>query len=150
MGRALGRASSRAADDDDAQLKLATGQPQGQPHPTSVARGAPARALPCRGRPIARLRRPRDRGGGAARTYITKRTYTNAPLQRELAAKKRPPSASRSCPTGPNNSAALRRRRAAAQTAKTGSPSGAPGSNSPGGAGGGRAPQANKTPPGAK
>ena len=37
------------------------------------------------------LRRPRDRGGGAARTYITKRTYTNAPLQRELAAKKRPP-----------------------------------------------------------
>jgi hypothetical protein len=81
--------------------------------------------------------------------------YRGKPSKRNAASEERreankPSSASRSCPTGPNKSAALRRRRAAAHIAKTGSPSGAPSRNSPGGAGGGRAPQANKTPPGAK
>ena len=51
--------SSRAADDADTQLESVTGQPQGQPHPTYIARGAPARALPARGRPATSPRPPR-------------------------------------------------------------------------------------------
>ena len=66
------------------------GSLRGSPTPL-VSPEAPPRE-PCPAEAVQRhLRRPRDRGGGAARTYITKRTYTNAPLQRELAAKKRPP-----------------------------------------------------------
>ena len=65
------------------------GSLRGSPTPL-VSPEAPPRE-PCPAEAVQRhLRRPRDRGGGAARTYITKRTYTNAPLQRELAAKRRP------------------------------------------------------------
>ena len=139
--RAVGRRTTPT------QLKSVTGQPQGQPQPTSVARGAPARALPARGRPATSPPSLRPRQGRGAHMYRGNYSYSNAALQRGGA--KAAPSASRSCPTGPNTSAASRRRRAAAHIAKTGSPSGAPGSNSPGGAGGGRAPHANETPSGA-
>ena len=61
--------SSRAADDADAQLRLAPGQPQGQPHPTYSARGVPARALPARGRPATSPRPARPRQGRGAHMY---------------------------------------------------------------------------------
>ena len=76
--------SSRAADDADAQLRLAPGQPQGQPHSTYFARGAPARVLPARGRPATP-----PRPSQVARA-VKARMYRGKPSKRNAAAGGRP------------------------------------------------------------
>ena len=74
--------SSRRADDADAQLKLATGQPEGQPHPTYFARGAPARALPAQGRTATSPRPSQQQRGRGAHMYRGNYSYSNAALRR--------------------------------------------------------------------
>ena len=80
--------SSRAADDTDAQLKLATGQPRGQPPwYLFLPEASPSEPYPPEAvrRP---LRGPRDRGRGVART-CTEVTLVEHLLEKTNAAERR-------------------------------------------------------------
>ena len=145
--RAVGRRTTPT------QLKIGHGAASGAAPPPYFRPRRPSKTIARRSlpRPSGDLSAVPATAAGAAKAhmYRGKRSKRNAAAS-PLGARQTSPPAPRGA-ARPGQIRALRYAVVArpAHTAKTGSPSGAPGSNSPGGAGGGRAPHANETPAGA-
>ena len=147
----VGRVSGpRAVGRRTTQLKLVTGQPQGQPHPTYFRPRRP-RASPTRPRPSSDLSAAPSTAAGAVKAHMYSSEPTSVtPLQRRGARLFCPPAhrgASRqgqiTARVTPSSRGQHIARKQAAPAARLAEPA----REAPAG---GRAPHANKTPPGAK